>query len=448
MSKTLRRPMFKMGGNADSGIVSGFGRKKYDKGTQEEDDYIANYSQATQQQLSDLDQYGSELFPEQAPEHAQPGWGMSEWLALTKLGANIASAPNRGKGFANFAAATGPAFGQFADDIDVLNREKMNRAAEYDATRKEALLKLAGTRAQIGAEALGAELGAEVERASTAAQIQSSEKVAKWELETNFRIAAEDRLEVEAVLQDSITLENIIMGSDPDGSPEEANRHESAKSKLRKINETKSAVKDKMKADLIASEMLQVAAEDMSRLDDDQREDRFQGMNKDQIAAKMAQDQIDLLFPASEMLYVPEYNPDFVLSPEDLAWWNAGGQSPTPELSFSRGGRVGRYAGGAMAMGDEGVDATGPMEPGPNPDPNQPPIMQASAPGPVQASPIGFEELRARLPREVSDEVVRLLAASEEALLDFAQIQTQDDIARFNQKYNADLVLPSQNQVV
>jgi len=171
-------------------------------------------------------------------------------------------------------------------------------------------------------------------------------------------------------------------------------------------------------------------------------------MNKDQIAAKMAQDQIDLLFPASEMLYVPEYNPDFVLSPEDLAWWNAGGQSPTPELSFRKGGRVGRYAGGAMAMGDEGVDATGPMEPGPNPDPNQPPIMQASAPGPVQASPIGFEELRARLPREVSDEVVRLLSSSEQALLDFAQIQTQDDIARFNQKYNADLVLPSQNQVV
>ena len=98
-----------------------------------------------------------------------------------------------------------------------------------------------------------------------------------------------------------------------------------------------------------------------------------------------------------------------------------------------------------MAMGDEGVDATGPMEPGPNPDPNQPPIMQASAP---QASPIGYEELRARLPREVSDEVVRLLASSEQALLDFAQIQTQDDIARFNQKYNADLVLPSQNQVV
>jgi len=445
MSKILRRPMFKMGGNADSGIVSGFGRKKYDQGTQEEDDYIANYAETTQQQLADLDQYGSELFPKEAPAHTQPGWGMSEWLALAKLGAGIAGSPNRGEGFKAFAASTAPAFGQFADDIDVLNREKMNRAAEYDATRKEALLKLAGTRAQIGAEALGAELGAEVEQATTESQILSQEKMKKMELLTEYGIASNTRLQVETVLQDSIILENIIMGSNPEGSAEEANRHNSAISKLRNLNETKSAVKDKMKADLIASEMLQVAAEDVSRLDDDQREDRFQGMNKDQIAAKMVQDQIDAIFPESEMLYVPAYDPDFVLSPEDLAWWNAGGQSPTPELSFSRGGRVGRYAGGAMAMGDEGVDATGPMEPGPNPDPNQPPIMQASA---AQSSPIGFEELRARLPREVSDEVVRLLASSEQALLDFAQIQTQDDIARFNQKYNADLVLPSQNQVV
>ena len=55
-----------------------------------------------------------------------------------------------------------------------------------------------------------------------------------------------------------------------------------------------------------------------------------------------------------------------------------------------------------------------------------------------------LKELRARLPREVSDEVVRLIATSEEALLDFANLETQDDIALFNQKYQSDLQLPSQ----
>ena len=59
-------------------------------------------------------------------------------------------------------------------------------------------------------------------------------------------------------------------------------------------------------------------------------------------------------------------------------------------------------------------------------------------------SPLTFEELRARLPREVTDQVVRLLATSEAALLDFANIDTEQDIAIFNQKYNADLQLPTQ----
>ena len=59
-------------------------------------------------------------------------------------------------------------------------------------------------------------------------------------------------------------------------------------------------------------------------------------------------------------------------------------------------------------------------------------------------SPLTFEALRARLPREVTDQVVRLLATSEAALLDFANIDTEQDIAIFNQKYNADLQLPTQ----
>ena len=55
-----------------------------------------------------------------------------------------------------------------------------------------------------------------------------------------------------------------------------------------------------------------------------------------------------------------------------------------------------------------------------------------------------FQELRARLPLEVSDQVVRLLAASEEALMVFAQIETQQDVSNFNQRFQADLKLPEQ----
>ena len=63
---------------------------------------------------------------------------------------------------------------------------------------------------------------------------------------------------------------------------------------------------------------------------------------------------------------------------------------------------------------------------------------------PEELSGITFEELRARLPQEVSDEVVRLLANSPEALEDFAVIQTEQDIANFNKKYGVNLVLPAE----
>jgi hypothetical protein len=63
---------------------------------------------------------------------------------------------------------------------------------------------------------------------------------------------------------------------------------------------------------------------------------------------------------------------------------------------------------------------------------------------PKELSGISYEELRARLPQEVGDEIVRLLANSPEALEDFAVIQTEQDISNFNKKYGVNLVLPTE----
>ena len=57
---------------------------------------------------------------------------------------------------------------------------------------------------------------------------------------------------------------------------------------------------------------------------------------------------------------------------------------------------------------------------------------------------IDFATLRARLPNEISDDVVRLIAQSPEALEDFATIATQQDVDLFNQKYSVNLVLPQE----
>ena len=92
------------------------------------------------------------------------------------------------------------------------------------------------------------------------------------------------------------------------------------------------------------------------------------------------------------------------------------------------GGRVGYQEGGEVMnqaqqeMGVEGVETQGEE------------VM----------SQISYNELRARLPQEITDDIVKLLANSYEALADFAEIRTQADVDNFNQKYNVQLVLPAE----
>jgi len=95
------------------------------------------------------------------------------------------------------------------------------------------------------------------------------------------------------------------------------------------------------------------------------------------------------------------------------------------ETTFkAEGGRIG-YANGEMVM-EEQVTET--MDQGPKA---------------MADNPISYEQLRARLPREITDDIVQLMANSAEALEDFAMISTQQDVNQFNQKYSVNLVLPS-----
>ena len=96
----------------------------------------------------------------------------------------------------------------------------------------------------------------------------------------------------------------------------------------------------------------------------------------------------------------------------------------------AKGGRVGYANAGAVMPGAMPTDqAAMPTDQGPAPE---------------DMGPITYEELRARLPQEVSDDIVRLLANSAEALEDFAMIQTEQDINNFNKKYGVNLVLPAE----
>ncbi len=108
---------------------------------------------------------------------------------------------------------------------------------------------------------------------------------------------------------------------------------------------------------------------------------------------------------------------------EDLIIYDQTGKLPVEE-ELAKGGRVGLQMGG-------------------QPMPETMPTDQ----GPVQASPVQdltFEELRARLPQTITDDIITLIANSEQALTDFANIQTQQDVSAFNQKYEVNLQLPAE----
>jgi hypothetical protein len=65
---------------------------------------------------------------------------------------------------------------------------------------------------------------------------------------------------------------------------------------------------------------------------------------------------------------------------------------------------------------------------------------------PVQK--LDYTTLRTRLPKEINDQVVALLASSEAALQDFAYITTQNDVNNFNIKYGVNLIIPPTTQQV
>jgi hypothetical protein len=93
------------------------------------------------------------------------------------------------------------------------------------------------------------------------------------------------------------------------------------------------------------------------------------------------------------------------------------------------GGRVGR------AGYQTGNAVTGAM-------PMQASAPQAMAPeGQSSSIQMPYEEFRAAIPAEVSDEIVQLIYYNQDAFADFAQITTQADIYAFNNKYGVSLVL-------
>jgi hypothetical protein len=419
--------MFKMGGNTNSGIVSGFEREKFSNGTRglstnvTGQDFMntgsapnfnipaAAPTMPEDQLMSDI----SGLFASGMPEGMNRGFGLSEYLALVKLGANIAGAPNQGKGFKGFIRSAAPAVGEFAEDISALDAQKTAARNAYAASVRDAQLK-------------GLATGAEI-RSARDLQTQAGQQAINLEQEKG----RQDRLtQAEA--------KNVI-DKQMDYYNEAKTDYDSVRAQIQSLNPGTEGYEAKL-ADLRNQERMAImrmyGALDLDLPDTAELGDFTYSELRSSAQAQALSAIGESVVPQPGEAKYDEYIKEFykilgeiVAKERDILTADTGLTTQVREKEAD-GGRIGFQDGttpGQISPTQAAPGMTGTTE--------------------SQASPLTFAELRARLPKEVSNDTVRLLAASEAALIDFAQIQTQDDISRFNQKYNTDLQLPAQQAV-
>ena len=123
------------------------------------------------------------------------------------------------------------------------------------------------------------------------------------------------------------------------------------------------------------------------------------------------------------------------------------GRAPSINEIKARMARQGAKKGGRIGYANAGavIPAAMPTDQIPGPTDQVPgPTDQGAPVEPGQVQQLTYVELRARLPKSITDDVVKLLADSEQALVDFAAIRSQQDIDAFNLKYGVDLVMPQE----
>ena len=112
------------------------------------------------------------------------------------------------------------------------------------------------------------------------------------------------------------------------------------------------------------------------------------------------------------------------------------------EQALAKGGRVGYQMGtpqtGAMPMPPIQASLTETIDT-PTADITETETVTEGQQSSVQ---MPYQEFRAAIPAEVSDEIVQLIYYNQDAFADFSQITTQSDVYAFNNKYGVSLVLP------
>ena len=360
MNRVLRRPMFRIGGSAGTGITSGLDkpRKQYENGdkvTQDDpQDRTQKFSPSIEQaiefaKLAKDPRVRKELFPSAGGLRpgSLPGF-------LTSFGLNLASATPTGPGFSGLLATGAKAAQQPFQTFQAARLARADDEARFAQDLFESNIQ---SQYDLEEQRLKNLQSSEVEYSKK----QAADSLAKlYQLDIN-------------------EIQSKIDNLDPSADIEQ----------IEEFNKQIAELKKQSKADQKAIYLGSATDQEYQR----------------QLVLK--------LVGAGEVLEdILKYFPNAV----DIM----GPGFVFPEREEGKtGGRIG-YRQGTKLMKSV--------------------VEQEKEQGEVQD--LSYTQLRSRLPNEISNEIVMLLANSKQALLDFANIQTTQDIQSFNQQYDVNLTLP------
>ena len=212
MNRTLRRPMFRMGGSTNEGITSGLdtpkrglvdGPGKYSQPAPMKLDYNISQMFPTTEEMDEARKYYKPYF--ERPE----GEGLSRFLI--NFGLNLASTPPMGKGFSGLiSTAAGAAKEPTKELFEDLDREKLQKNVA-DADLFKTIMEQKG---QILSEAAGTDQSSDVFKDQ--AMMAELAKVVPQISETLEKLKADPtNQELKDKLQILEGQKKIILGSDP-----------------------------------------------------------------------------------------------------------------------------------------------------------------------------------------------------------------------------------------
>ena len=400
--------MFKRGGTVNTGIMDGFSnggdtvRRGTDTSPQELESIMGLMDRAPQPTAT------TPVFTEdpivRREYEDEPAFGLQDYMSLFKLGAGIAGAPGRGSGLGGVLAASSEPLQQFADEFAASSAAKAARKREFEQREDERMD--TARREQKGREfeqfqadkAFGREL--DLQKVKTDDEIRVLDRRIESGIDkTDFQRKEEMKNEIFMKM----------------GQAKNEQEYNKLKEQYEALYQDTVDSRDSLREQILDNDELMGDGrqgtgfrgdafdilEKINNPDDTSQEteelrQKYRGMSEEQIAGELVNEYVEQTFKIT----VPSM-PEF----------------------------------GQMQTGQQEESETIDQRPG---------VQEGGMIEQQGKAPLTFEELRARLPREVSDAVVRLITQSEAALLDFAQIETQEDIARFNVKYNTDLQLPAQ----